>query len=143
MRIAGLRRFARIPRTLRNPPFFVHPFFLFFPVRPTLPRAIFFPKIPSFWHLRSTLSRREKATGRGWVLGTVLDGVAPQEKKENPFFLAREKRWGNSAIIIARGFSANRFARIDSRESPRFALRISGHLSSEVVKHSGRKGLPH
>ena len=75
------------------PPFFVHPFFLFFcPVRPTLLQAIFFPKIPSFWDLRSALSRREKATCRGWVLGTVLDEVAPQEKKENPFFLAHEKR---------------------------------------------------
>ena len=60
--------------------FFLRPF------RPTLPHAIFFPKIPSFWDLRSTLSRREKAICRGWVLGTVLDGVAPQEKKENPFF---------------------------------------------------------
>ena len=75
------------------PPFFCASFFPFFcPVRPTLPHAIFFPKIPSFWDLRSTLSHREKATCRGWVLGTVLDGVAPQEKKENPFFLAREKR---------------------------------------------------
>ena len=78
-----------------NPPFFVHPFFLFFALSPrTLPQAIFLPKIPSFWDLRSTLSRREKATCRGWVLGTVLDEVAPQEKKENPFFLAREKRRG-------------------------------------------------
>ena len=75
-----------------GPPFFVHPFFLFSPVRPTLPPGNFFPKIPSFWDLRSTLSRREKATRRDWALGTVLDGVAPQEKKENPFFLAREKR---------------------------------------------------
>ena len=46
----------------------------------------------SFWDLRCTPSSREKATSRGWVLGTVLDGVAPQEKKEIPFFLACEKR---------------------------------------------------
>ena len=67
-------------------------FSFFFPFRTTLPQAIFFPQIPSFWGLRSTLSRREMATCRGCVLGTVLHGVAPQEKKENPFFLAREKR---------------------------------------------------
>ena len=29
-------------------------------------------------------------TCRGWVLGTVLDGVAPQEKEDFLFFLARE-----------------------------------------------------
>ena len=61
----------------RPPPFFVQPFFLFFcPVHPTLPQAIFFPKILSFWDLRSTLSSGETVTCRGWVLGTVLDGVA-------------------------------------------------------------------
>ena len=47
------------------------------------------------------------ATARGWVLGTVLDGVAPQEKKENPFFLAREKRrvqvWKRGARTEKRG----------------------------------------
>ena len=76
-----------------HPPFLVHPFFLCFcPLSPTRPRAIFFPKIPSFWDLRSVLSRREKATRRGWVLGTVLDGVAPQEKKENPFFSGTRKK---------------------------------------------------
>ena len=70
-------------------------FFPFFsPVHPTLPRAIFFPKIPSFWHLRSTLSRREKATCRGWVLGTVLDGVAPQGKKGKSFFSGARKKVG-------------------------------------------------
>ena len=73
-----------------------HPFlrilfpFSFFPLF-TLPQAIFFPQNPYFWDLRSAFSSREKATCRGWVLGTVLDGVAPQEKKENPFFLARKK----------------------------------------------------
>ena len=67
-------------------------FSFFCPVCLTLPHAVLFPKIPSFWDFSSTLSRREKATCRGWVLGAVLDGVAPQEKKENPFFLARKKR---------------------------------------------------
>ena len=43
---------------------------------------IFFPKIPPFWDLKSTLSSREKATCRGWVLGTVLERVAPQEKRK-------------------------------------------------------------
>ena len=43
-----------------NPPFFPHPFFLCFgPVHPTLPQAIFFPQIPSFWDLRSTLELSE------------------------------------------------------------------------------------
>ena len=64
---------------------------------PPFPQAIFFPKIPSFLDLRSTLSSREKATWRGWILGTVLDKVAPQEEKENPFFLAREKKVRNPA----------------------------------------------
>ena len=41
---------------------------------------------PKSWDLRSTLSSRGKVTSRAWVLGTVLDGVTPQEKKENPFF---------------------------------------------------------
>ena len=60
-----------------EPTFFGVSFFPFFcPVHPTLPQAIFFPKILSFWGLRPTLSSRE----------TVLDGVAPQENKENPFF---------------------------------------------------------
>ena len=61
-------------------------FSFFCPVHPTLPQAIFFPKIPSFWDLKSTLSSREKATCRGWVLGTVLDGAAPQEKRKILFF---------------------------------------------------------
>ena len=72
--------------------FFVHPFLLFCSVHTTLPQANFFPRISSFWDLRSTRSSREKATCTGCVLGTVLDGVAPQEKKEIPFVLAREKR---------------------------------------------------
>ena len=73
------------------PTFFSRPFFLLCPVHPTLPQAIFFPKIPYFWDRRSTLSSRE-GTCRGWVLGTVLDGVAPQEKRKILFFLlAREK----------------------------------------------------
>ena len=58
------------------------PFFC--PVHPTLPQAIFFPKIPSFWDLRSTLSSIKKATCRL--------GFSPQERKEHPFFLARKKR---------------------------------------------------
>ena len=75
------------------PTFFCASFFPFFALSaPPFPGHVSSPKSPSFWDLRSTLSRREKATCRGWVLGTVLDGVAPQEKKENPFFLAREKR---------------------------------------------------
>ena len=66
----------------------------FCPVHPTLPQAIFFPRIPSLWDFGSTLSSREKVICRGWVLGMVLDGVPPQEKKENPFFffLARKKK---------------------------------------------------
>ena len=75
-----------------GPPFFAHPFFLFLLCPPRPSPGKFLPKIPSFWDLRSTLSSRERATCRGWVWGTVLDGVAPQEKKEIPFFLAREKR---------------------------------------------------
>ena len=67
-------------------------FSFFCPVRPTLPHAIFSPRIPSFWDLTSTLSRREKGTCRGWVLGTVLDGFAAQEKKENVFFFGARKR---------------------------------------------------
>ena len=89
----------------RNPPFFVHLFSFFCPVRPTLPHAIFFPKIPSFWDLRSTLSRREKATCRGWVLGTVLDGVAPQEKRKILFFWRAKKGEENSGQIILRNFA--------------------------------------
>ena len=66
-------------------------FSFFCPVRPTLPQAIFLPKIPPFWDLRSTLSCRAKATCRGWVLGTVLDGVAPKRKRKIPFFLRAKK----------------------------------------------------
>ena len=82
-----------------KPTFFCASFFSFFcPVRPSLPQAIFFPKILPFWDLRPTLSRREKATSRGWVLGTVLDEVAPQEKKENPFFWCAKE--GEEIIIL-------------------------------------------
>ena len=73
--------------TCQNPPFFCASFFPCFGPCPPHPfPANFLPPNPSFWDLRSTLSSREKATCRGWVLGTILDGVAPQEKKENPFF---------------------------------------------------------
>ena len=76
-----------IEKTRRAPHLVLRILFSFLcPVHPALPQAIFFPKILSFWDLGSTLSSREKAASRGWVLGTVLDGVAPQEKKENPFF---------------------------------------------------------
>ena len=84
-------------------------FFPFFvPVHPTPPQAILFPKIPSFWDFRSTLSSREKATCRGWILGTVLDGVAPQEKKENRFFSGAQEKvrnrnclpWGQSSLVV-------------------------------------------
>ena len=67
-------------------------FSFFCPVRPSLPQAIFFPKILPFWDLGPTLSRREKATSRGWVLGTVLDEVAPQEKKGKSFFSGARKK---------------------------------------------------
>ena len=73
-------------------------FFPFFSVHASLPPSNSFPQNPlflSFWDLRSALFSREKATCRGWVLETVVDGVAPQEKKVNPFFfcVAREKRF--------------------------------------------------
>ena len=67
-------------------------FSFFCPVHPTLPQAIFFPQIVSFWDLRSTLSSRENATSRGWVLGTVLDGVVAQEKRKILFFVHAKKR---------------------------------------------------
>ena len=68
--------------------FFCASFFPFFcPVHPTLPQAIFFRKILSSWNLRSTLSSREKATSRGWVLGMVQDGVAASEKRKILFFV--------------------------------------------------------
>ena len=77
----------------RGPPLFVHPFFLFFALStPPFPRQFSSPEIPSCWDLRSTLSSRESATRSGWVLGTVLDRVAPQEKKANPFFLGRARK---------------------------------------------------
>ena len=72
--------------------FCAHPFFLLSPVRPTLPQAISFLKIPSCWDLRSTLSSREKATSRGWVLGTVLDGVAPQGEKGKSFLFSLARK---------------------------------------------------
>ena len=71
--------------------FFLRILFSFFTVHPTLPQATFFLKIPTFWVLKSTLSCREKATCRGWVLGTVLDGVAPQEKGKILFFFLVQK----------------------------------------------------
>ena len=65
---------------LSIPTFCCAPFFLFFSLStPPFPSQVSFLKFPSFRVLRSTLSSREKATWRGWVLGTVLDGVAPQE----------------------------------------------------------------
>ena len=92
----------RIPSNRRFPTFFCASFFpVFAPVHPPPSPGNFLPKILSFWDLRSTLSSREKATSRGWVLGMVLGGVAPQEKKENPFSLAREK----SEKIPKKGFA--------------------------------------
>ena len=82
------------PPTFNSPTFFCASFFPFFffacPAHPS--PGNFFPKILSFWDLRSTLSSREKASSRGWVLGTVLEGVRPTGKKgKSFFFLARKK----------------------------------------------------
>ena len=61
-------------------------FSFFCPVHPTLPQAISFPKILSFWDLRCTLSSREKATSRGWVLGDGPGRGCPTGKKGRSFF---------------------------------------------------------
>ena len=66
-------------------------FSFFCPVRPSLPQAIFFPKILPFWDLRPTLSRREKAT-QGLGFGDGSGRGRPTGKKGKSFFLAREKR---------------------------------------------------
>ena len=87
------------PRSFQKCPFSTHlflrillSFFFFFPCPPHPSPGNFFPQILSFWDLRSTLSSREKATSRGWVLGTVLDGVAPKAKKDNPSFSGTQKK---------------------------------------------------
>ena len=78
---------------LIKPTFFCASFFPFFALSaPPFPGHFSSPKSTSFWDLRSTLSRREKATCRGWVLGDGSGRGRPRGKKENPFFLAREKR---------------------------------------------------
>ena len=66
-------------------------FSFFCPVRPTLPRSTFLPQNPPLSGT-SDLLFFVKATCKGWVLGTVLDGVAPQEKRKILFSGAREKR---------------------------------------------------
>ena len=78
---------------LRSHLFFANPSFLFLMPCPPHPfRGQFSSrKSPLSGSSRSTLSGREKATCRGWVLETVLDGVAPQEKKEDPFFSRARK----------------------------------------------------
>ena len=83
------------------PTWFCISFFLFYPVHPTLLQAIFFPQILSFW-TSTTLSSREKANSRGWLLGTVLDGVAPQKKRKIPFSGAPKKK---VSCALAEGLS--------------------------------------
>ena len=57
----------------------------------TFPQAIFFPKIPSFWDLRCTLSSREKATCRGWIWGRFWTG-SPHRKKGISFFSGEREK---------------------------------------------------
>ena len=134
------------PRYLKNiihdqyPPFFAHPFFLFLPCPPH-PSRQFLPKIPSFWHLKSTLSSRVKATCKGWVLGTVLDGVAPQEKGKSLFFWRTRKgenmtgRPGyrtmemigaSSALYLARAPCIPLFSTLLNRGGGRRVFRLPG-----------------
>ena len=75
------------------PPFFAHPFFLFLPVHPTLCEASFFPKIPSFWHLRSTLSSRKRQPGAGFWARFWRGSPHGKKRKIPFFFLVRERRW--------------------------------------------------
>ena len=120
-------------RFFNFPPFFVHPFSFFCLVHPTLPQAIFFPKISSFWDLKSSLSGREMPTCRGWVLGTVLDGVAPQGKKENRLFLAREKRWDLETSLLGALYR-------EFRELMRSLMTLLGkiHKKSIIICARGR-----
>ena len=85
-------------------------FSFFCPVRPTLPQACFFPKIPSFSVLWSTLSRKENATCRAGFWGRFWTG-SPHRKKGKSFFSgARKKvslwrhpnlsRWNKSCILL-------------------------------------------
>ena len=73
-----------------SPPFFCASFFPFFFVAlftPPFPRQFSSPG--SFWDLRSALSSTERQPAGAGFWGTVLDGVAPQEKenKEDPFLV--------------------------------------------------------
>ena len=70
---------------LKVPTFVCASFFSFFCSvhPPPFPRQVSSPKSPLSGTSDSTLSRRGTAACRGWVLGTVLDEVAPQEKKEH------------------------------------------------------------
>ena len=108
-------------------------FFLFCPVLPALPQSIFFPQILSFWDLRSTLSSREKATSRGWVLGTVLDGVAPQEKKETDTKLLLTKNY--SEIII---FEKLRISRVISWKSLSFLEILRVQIPPKITKNNSQ-----
>ena len=86
----GFRKIAHFP--FFHPPFLVHPFFLFSALfAPPFPGQFSSPKSPlsGSSDLLFLVEKRQPA-GAG-VLGTVLDGVAPQEKKENPFFWRAKK----------------------------------------------------
>ena len=62
------------------------PFSFSVPVHSTLPRQSSSPN-PLFPKPQIYFFSREKETCRGWVLRTVLDGVAPQAQKGKSFFL--------------------------------------------------------
>ena len=74
----------------RAPPFFAHPFPFFCPVHPALAQAMFFPKIPSFWDLRSTLSSIEKDL-QGLGFGDGSGRGCPTEERKILFSGARNK----------------------------------------------------
>ena len=78
----------------KKPTFFcARPFPLFFPpVHPTLLQVSFFPKISSFWDLKSALSSREMATCRGWVSGDGSGRGCPTGKQRKSFLFWRVRK---------------------------------------------------
>ena len=86
------RQAQRCVRCTRLLTFFCAFFFPFFcPVHPTLPQAIFFPKIPSFWDLFLIflVEKRQPAGAGFW--GRFWTG-SPHRKKGKSFFFWRARK---------------------------------------------------
>ena len=127
--------FQNFPEILRLPLFSLRLLFSFFSPCPPHPSpGNFLPQNPVFLGPQICSSSREKATSRGWVLGTVLDRVTPQEKRKILFFLACQK--GEAFILWVQEKPTKLLpitCKIPCRESTKFTDGASAGAQGESI----------